>query len=86
MFKRPVSHLFAGYFTKRYPAFSLSEVSPQDLAHDSVSRWLAETNCRPQDIWQAVKPFIVSHPHGVLVVDETVMDKSRSDKIDLVRW
>lgn len=72
--------------SQRYSAFSLSEVAPKALSHDAVSRWLAETSCRPQDVWQAGKAFILSHPQGVLVVDETVMNKSRSDQIALVRW
>lgn len=72
--------------SQRYSAFSLSEVSPSDLSHDSVSRWLSETSCRPGDIWKVAKPFVTSNPRGALVVDETVIDKSRSDKISLVRW
>jgi hypothetical protein len=32
------------------------------------------------------KDQVLTSPQGVLVADETVIDKSRSDKVDLVRW
>jgi len=72
--------------SQRYSAFSLSEVSPKELSHDSISRWLAETSCRPQDIWQSAKSFVSGNPDGVLVIDESVINKSRSEEIELVRW
>lgn len=72
--------------SQRYSAFSLSEVSPGELSHDAVSRWLAETSCRPQDVWQSARGFVSRSPDGVLVVDESVIDKSRSEEIALVRW
>lgn len=70
---------------KRYSAFSLSEVSPVELSHDSVSRWLSETTCQPKDIWEAAKEDVVG-TNGVIIVDETVLDKQRSGKIELVNW
>lgn len=83
---RDLYSTFLQVTSQRYSAFSLSEVSPDNLSHDAVSRWLAETSCRPQDIWKASKPSITAHSDGILVADETVIDKSRSDKIKLVRW
>lgn len=70
--------------SERYTANALSEVSPNSLSHDSVSRWLAEAECRPRDVWQAAKNKVEGP--GILVADETIIDKNRSQKIELVRW
>ena len=70
--------------SERYTANALSEVSPTPISHDSVSRWLAESNCRPKDVWEASKSKVSGR--GILIADETVIDKSRSNKIEIVRW
>lgn len=69
--------------SERYSAFSLSEVAPQDLSHDSISRWLSETKTQPKDVWNAAKEEILG-TQGCLIADETVLTKSRSKKIELV--
>lgn len=71
--------------SQRYSALSLSEVSPKELSHDSISRWLVQAHCQPKDIWQEAKAHVLN-TQGVLIADETVLNKSRSRKIDLVRW
>lgn len=71
--------------SQRYSALSLSEVSPNELSHDSISRWLSEEKCQPKDIWNAAKAKVLSSS-GVLVADETILNKNRSEKIKLVRW
>ena len=58
----------------RYSAFSLSEVAPDELSHDSVSRWLAETKTQPKDVWSAAKSEVL----------DTRLTKTRSKKIELV--
>jgi hypothetical protein len=69
----------------RYSAFSLSEVSPIDLSHDAVSRWLRNSKCQPKDIWGKAKECVLEN-QGVLIADETVISKIRSTKIELVRY
>lgn len=71
--------------SQRYSALSLSEVSPVELSHDSISRWLEEKKCQPKDIWESVKGSVVG-TKGVMIADDTILDKSRSKKIELVRW
>ena len=71
--------------SQRYSALSLSEVSPIELSHDSISRWLTEAHCQPKDIWNEAKTHVLG-TEGVLIVDDTILDKSRSDKIKLVRY
>jgi len=71
--------------SQRYSALSLSEVSPINLSHDSISRWLEDAHVRPKDIWNEAKSHIIGS-EGIIVADETVLNKSRSQKIELVRW
>ncbi len=69
----------------RYSALSLAEVAPIELSHDAVSRWLKDAKCQPKDIWETARPDVVGK-RGILIADDTVIDKSRSDKIELVQW
>ncbi len=71
---------------QRYSALTLSEVSPTEISHDAVSGWLQNTKCQPKDIWEAAKKDVVNDEGGIIVADETVIDKSRSDKIELTSW
>jgi hypothetical protein len=73
--------------SSRYSALSLSEVAPgvSSLSHDSISRWLASEKIQPKDIWLAASKEVRSTP-GILVFDDVVIDKSRSDKMELVNW
>lgn len=71
--------------SQRYSAFSLSEVSPTPLSHDAVSRWLSETHCQPKDIWEAAKHDVLN-TQGIIIGDDSVLDKSRSKKIELAQW
>ena len=77
--------IFLKVTSKRYSALSLSEVSPIELSHDSISRWLENTHCQPKDFWSAAAPH-VRETKGVIIADETILNKSRSEKIKLVRW
>lgn len=71
----------------RYSALSLSEVSPKGLSHDSVSRWLEEAKFQPKEIWKKARSKVLTDGKaGVLIVDDTVLDKDRSRKISLVNW
>jgi len=71
----------------RYSALSLSEVAPEAMAlsHDSVSRWLREAKVQPKDLWEVAKKE-VENRDGILVFDDVVINKSRSQKMELVNW
>lgn len=71
--------------SQRYSALSLSEVSPNEISHDSVSRWLSETKCTPKDIWHEAKNVVIP-TKGILIADETVISKKRSSKIEIARY
>jgi len=71
----------------RYSALSLSEVAPEEksLSHDSISRWLAAAKVQPKDLWEVASKEI-DRIHGILAFDDVVIDKSRSEKMELVNW
>jgi hypothetical protein len=71
--------------SERYSSLSLSEVSPKQLSHDSVSRWLEESSCQPKNIWEKAKSKVLSTT-GIIIADDTVLSKQRSQKIELVHW
>lgn len=57
----------------------LAEILEQ-VSHDSVNRFLLRERYSPQDLFNAVKPYI-SGPGGVISVDDTVVEKPYSDPI-----
>ena len=69
----------------RYSALSLSEVAPESmsLSHDSISRWLKEEKVQPKDLWEVARKE-VENRDGILVFDDVVINKSRSQKMELV--
>ena len=73
--------------SSRFSALSLSEVAPesQTLSHDSISRWLSTAKVQPKDLWD-VSSKEVKDKSGILVFDDVVINKSRSQKMELVNW
>lgn len=63
----------------------LSKVTSDDMAHDAVSRMLARGELSPESVWCEAESMVDSST-GFLVVDDTVVDKSFAEKIELVRW
>ena len=80
--------LYTAFITataERYSAQALSEVSPIELSHDAVSRWLASKTYTPSDIWKETSVSVIGKK-GCILADDSVLDKSRSEKIELVNW
>lgn len=71
--------------SQRYSALALSEVSPFEISHDSISRWLSDTKITPKDIWEEAKQRVLSKS-GVIIADETVISKKRSEEIEIARY
>lgn len=69
---------------KQYSANELSKVSPKDMAHDSVSRWLSSQKLTPKTLWRESKEF-VSLEEGYLVIDDSVLDKPYARVMPLVK-
>jgi hypothetical protein len=75
----------------RYSAISLSEVAPENIqiSHDSVTRWLANAKIQPKDLWKVASKEILAlsqEQRGILAFDDVVINKNRSQKIELVNW
>ncbi len=70
----------------RYSGLSLSEVSPINLSHDSVSRWLSSQKFRPREVFEIANDFIDKEEPCLLIADDSVLSKQRSKNIDLVQY
>ena len=57
----------------------------EGLTHDVVNRYLENEKLTPALVWEQVKASIILSPNGYLIFDDTVLDKSYSKKIALVR-
>ncbi|MEA3272833.1 MAG: transposase [Patescibacteria group bacterium] len=69
----------------RYSGVELSKVSPNsDMQHDSVFRWLGNSNFTPSDLWNKVKT-IVDIQTGYLVGDDSLVSKKYSRKNELAK-
>jgi putative transposase len=54
-------------------------------AHDAFSRLLYRLEPDPQTLWAEAKP-LVCRAAGVLILDDTTLDKPYAEKIELVGW
>lgn len=70
----------------RYSGLALSEVSPTELSHDSINRWLSQMELRPREIWAKAEKFIDKDEPCLLIADDSVLSKQHSKKIDLVNY
>ncbi len=68
----------------RYSGLELSRVSPTDIAHDSISRWLSSSNFTPSELWNQTKE-LVDNKTGYLVADDTLLDKRYSRVNELAK-
>lgn len=68
----------------RYSGVELSKICPNDMAHDSVARWLCSSNYTPSDLWKHVKP-LVKRKTGYLIGDDSLLDKKYSRKNELAK-
>jgi DDE superfamily endonuclease len=57
----------------------------EKFSHDMANRYLAEDEIRPRLVWENVQSQVVLSPYGFVVFDDTVIDKSYSRQIELVR-
>jgi len=69
---------------KQFSGVELSKVSPQEMAHDSVSRWLSQEKLTPKIVWQQSQ-MMVDKESGYLIIDDTVLDKPYSQNMALVK-
>lgn len=65
---------------------ALSEVSPSELSHDGISRWLKDKNFSPKEVWQNAENLIDKTEECLLIADDSVLAKTFSKKIELVHY
>jgi len=57
----------------------------ENLDHNSIDRYLKTEKLTPRLLWEKVKDTVVYSPHGAIIFDDTVLDKSYSSAIEGVR-
>jgi hypothetical protein len=67
----------------RFSGVELSK-STQDMAHDSVNRWLNKSDFTPSDLWSDAKKVVDIHS-GYLIGDDSTLDKKYSRKNELAK-
>ena len=69
---------------KQYSGLELSRVSPEPMAHDSVSRWLSQSKLTPKLLWQESQ-HLIDQASGYLSIDDSVLNKPYAQEIPLVK-
>jgi hypothetical protein len=57
----------------------------EQFSHDMANRYLAGDEIRPRLVWENVESQVIPSAYGFFVFDDTVLDKSFSRQIELVR-
>jgi hypothetical protein len=57
----------------------------EQLSHDRINRFIRENKLTPYELRQLVRPELVLSENGYILFDDTVLDKSHSFVIELVR-
>ena len=70
----------------RYSGLALSDVTPFNISHDGISRWLKDRSFTPKDIWSVAKSVIDTNEESLLIADDSILSKVHSKKIDLVNY
>jgi hypothetical protein len=55
------------------------------FSHDALNRYLNGERITSRIIWENIRPHVIPSIHGYLIFDDTVLDKSYSHRIELVR-
>jgi hypothetical protein len=55
------------------------------FSHDALNRYLSGERITSRMVWENVKPHVIASQQGHLIFDDTVLDKTHSQRIELVR-
>lgn len=69
---------------KQYSGSELSKVSPIEMSHDSVNRWLRKNKLTPKMVWKNAEPM-VDPEKGYLIIDDTLLDKPYARRMALAK-
>jgi hypothetical protein len=57
----------------------------QKCSHDTINRFLRDHDYKPSFLWEHVSSEIIPSENGILIFDDTVLDKINTKKIELAR-
>lgn len=57
---------------------------PEEISHDRINRYLRDDKLTPKLVWEKVKQDILPDNEGILIFDDSILDKNHSHKIELV--
>jgi hypothetical protein len=55
------------------------------FSYDALNRYLNGDRITSRIVWENIRAHVIHSVHGYLIFDDTVLDKSFSQRIDLVR-
>lgn len=55
------------------------------FSHDQINRYLAGDRLPPRLVWESVKSDLEQTPDGVVIFDDTLVDKRHADNIELAK-
>jgi Transposase DDE domain len=69
-------------------ATGLSNLVDGSIQHDTITRFLSNSNFTSKDLWVHVKPLVREHQssEGCLIFDDTIIEKAFTDENDLISW
>lgn len=69
-------------------ATGLSNLVDNSIKHDTITRFLANSNFGSKDLWVAVKCLVREHQSedACLIFDDSIIEKSFTDENDLICW
>ena len=69
-------------------ATGLSDLVGGQISHDKVTRFLANDDFGPLDLWRLVKKEVrrCESNEAVLVFDDTIQEKMHTDENELICW
>ena len=72
---------------ERVTATRGSRLTNNTLSHDRITRFLNDASSS-RNLWQHVKPLVrkIESPHGVLIADDTIIEKPHMDENEIVCW
>lgn len=67
-----------------YTLTHYAEHHPEEISHDRINRYLRDDKLTPKLVWEKVKQDILPDNEGILIFDDSILDKNHSHKIELV--
>ena len=86
--KEPVTRLdYCQYLLVSQINYTLTHFADHTkrFSHDAINRYLQGERLTPRLVWENVAADVVATPHGYVIFDDTVLDKTSSFAIELVR-